>query len=201
MSLLLKYRPYIIFSLIILVGLSIFFFVSGGYYPILSVNGRWISARTFWKNYRADSVYYQNFVQVYKSRIKDADLNSLKPSDLKRSVLTELIESILVDEEVRKELGSNLGGLVEDRIGKINQDSEFKKTAEKVYGLDYNDFKDEVLVPLAKEEILAGRLFLQGKKLDDWLASAKHSSKVKVFSTQFYWDGSEIKLRAGNDQK
>ncbi len=190
-----NHKPYFIFSFIILFGLAIFFVISGGYYPILSVNGRLISARTFWKNYRSDTVYYKNFVQIYQNQFKNADLSSLDINEVKRSVLTNLIENVLVGQEVEKELGNDLDSLVQDRINKINQNEEFKKTAEKVYGLNFDDFKNEVLIPVAKGEILSGRLFLQGKKLDEWLLSAKRASEVKVFSTQFYWDGKEVQFK------
>lgn len=191
----LRYKPYIIFSLLILVGLLAFSVIRSGYYPILSVNGRWVSARTFWKNYQADSIYYQNFLNIYNLKPDPSRKDeTVIPAQFKRLVLNQIVENILIGEEVKKQLGADLEALVSSRVNKIDQDAEFKKAAEAVYGLSFNEFRREILIPLAKAEILTGWLFLQGKKLDDWLSGAKQSSQVKVFSGQFFWDGSEVQF-------
>ncbi len=191
-----QYKPYIIFSFLIIFGFAVFILISGGYYPILSVNGSFVSARTFWKNYQANSVYYQKFIDAYRSSLEDkSKIESVNPNELKKLALTQIVENILIGAEVEKELGNDLDAIVSNRISKIDGDKELKKAAEGVYGLNFTEFKDEILVPLAKEEILTGRLFLEGKKLSDWLDAAKKSSQVKIFSGQFFWDGKEVQLK------
>jgi len=191
-----RYKPYVIFSAFIVFGLFVFALISGGYYPILSVNGSYVSARTFWKNYQASSVYYQKVMDAYSSTVQDkSKIKPVNVNEIKRLALTQIVENILISAEVQKELGGDLDTIVDGRISKIEGDKDLQKAAEGVYGLNFAEFKDEILVPLAKEEILTGRLFLEGKKLNDWLDEAKKSSQVKIFSSQFFWDGKEIQVK------
>ena len=190
------YKPYVIFSSFIVLGLLVFFLISGGFYPILSVNGSFVSARTFWKNYQASSVYYKKVMDAYSSTVQDkSKIEPVNTNDIKKLALTQIVENILISAEVQKELGGDLDAIVAGRISKIDGDTDLQKAAEGVYGLNFAEFKDEILVPLAKEEILTGRLFLQGKKLGDWLDEAKKSSQVKIYSNQFFWDGKEVQLK------
>lgn len=196
MAFLKQYKPYVIFSSFIIFGFVVFFLISGGYYPILSVNGNFVSARTFWKNYQASSVYYQKVMDAYSSTVQGkSKIEPVNVSEVKRLALTQIVENILISAEVQKELGGDLDTIVAGRINKIDGDKDLQKAAEGVYGLNFAEFKDEILVPLAKEEILTGRLFLEGKKLSDWLDEAKKSSQVKIFSRQFFWDGKEIQVK------
>lgn len=191
-----QYKPYVIFSSLIVFGLLVFFLISGGYYPILSVNGSFVSARIFWKNYQANLVSYQKIMDSYSSAIQDkSKIGPVDVNELKKYALTQIIENVLINTEVKKELGSDLDAIVAGRMSKIEGDKDLQKAAESVYGLNFAEFKDEILVPLAKEEILTGRLFLEGKKLNDWLDEAKKSSQVKIFSGQFFWDGKEIQIK------
>ncbi|MBI3588867.1 MAG: SurA N-terminal domain-containing protein [Candidatus Liptonbacteria bacterium] len=192
-----QYKPYVIFSAIILSGFLVFMVISAGLYPIASVNGHLVSARTFWKNYQADAVYYQAFLKSLgpddlKKTGQNQPPNTL---EIKRLVLTKLIEDVLISKEAQNELGNDLDSLVKSRIDKVDQNPDLQKAAEGIYGLALSDFKQEILVPLAKEEILTGRLFLKGQKFEDWLSDTKKTSHVSVFSSQFYWDGKEIQVQ------
>lgn len=191
-----KYRPYIIFLTFIIVGLTVFSIISAGYYPILSVNGHLVSARTFWKSYQAGSIYYQNIIEISGPNIPENEV--LSQFDLKRSVLTQLIENVLIEEGAKSELGDDLNYLVKNKISKLNQDKKTNEATQILYGLGFADFEKIVLVPLARQEILTGRLFLEGQDLEDWLEKAKKSSQVKIFSGEFLWNGSEVQARSDN---
>ena len=186
-----KYKQYILFISLISLGLIAIFVVSYGYYPILSVNGSFVSARTFWKNYQAGAIYYDFLRKNYKDDFKNNKV--LSDIDIKRSVLTQLVEDELVESEIKKELGKDLDYLVKNKIESINQDQKIKLTAQAAYGLNLADFEKIILTPMAKSELLTGRLFLKGEKLETWLAEAKKNSDVKIYSRNFYWDGTEVK--------
>jgi len=187
-----KYKHYIIFISLVVFGLLAFFLISSGYYPIISINGQMISARTFWKNYQAGSSYYQNIIATYKSDIKKEDI--LTEADLKRSVLTQIIENNLIDQEVHKELGNDLASLLDNKLNSFKNDANLQEAAQSLYGLPFPDFQKEILIPLAKQEILTGRLFLDGKNLDGWLLSTKKTSDIKIFSRDFFWDGETVQV-------
>lgn len=168
-------------------GLAILLLVSLGYYPIMLVNARFVSARTFRKNYAAESKLYQNFLKTSKSN----DQAPLASGDIARSALTRLVENRLIDEEARNELGEDLASMVREKIKLADGNPQIEKGAQVLYGLDLADFKDEILVPQAERDILTGRLFLKGIKIDDWLRDAKKSSRVVIFSGEFRWNGEE----------
>ncbi len=190
-----KYRPFIVFIGLICLGLAAIFLISSGYYPILSVNSRLLSARKFWKDYQANTVYYQNLISVYGSTAIFGNSSGTisNAEDLKISVLNKIIENSLISEQVKKELGADAEEIIQNKIKSLETDEVLKLSAQKMYGLSYDDFKDEILIPKAEQEILTGRLFLKGDKLEDWLLSQKKSSRVKLFSSEFYWDGVEVK--------
>ncbi len=193
MKFLSEYKPYLIFSGLFVCGLAVILIISSGLYPIALVNGKFLSARTLEDHLQAESIYYQNFLKTYTT--PDTKIEKITVEDLKKFILTKLIENVLVNNEVEKKLGNDLNVIIEDRIQKITQDQKLEKAATAIYGLTFEDFREEILVPLAKEDILAGRLFLEGQNFDDWLASAKKLSKVKIFSTNFYWDGEEVQTK------
>ena len=186
-----KKRALIVFSAVIVLGLLLFFLVSVGYYPVAFISGRILLAREFSRNYQAAALYYRNLVKTYKPDLPSE--KTLGPIDLQVSVLNQLVENRLIDQAAREEVGDDLTGLVEARVSKLQNGEDLKKAVQALYGLSYKDFEEAVLVPQAKLDILSGRLFLRGKKIEQWLTEAKAASKVVIFSRQFYWDGKEVK--------
>ncbi len=187
-----KYKSYLIFILIVGAGLSAMFLVSLGYYPIAVVNNHFINARTFLKNYEAASIYYQNFLKTYAAT---SSLNILEPSELERAVLTQLIENSLVEDGASREAGAGLKNLIEEKVDKAASEPGLENAVKVLYGLNLEDFKKEILRPQAERDILTGRLFLKGEKIDDWLKKAKKSSRVIVLSGRFYWNGDDVEMR------
>lgn len=187
-----KYKPYIIFTSLITLALLVIFIISSGYYPILSVNGHLVSAKTFWKNYQAGAAYYQSVKRAFSGNL---DGEEITPNDLKRSILTQLIENKLIEGKVREEVGTEMSSLVKEKITKLTSDPKIKQAAQAIYNLSLGDFEKEILLPMANQEILVGRLFLKGEKVETWLSETKKSSQIRVFSSQFYWDGEEVQVK------
>lgn len=192
-------KPYVVFFSIIAAGTVLFYLISSGYYPIAIVNNSFISARTFTDDYTAASFYYQNILKAYNSigAVSSTQASSSAPQiptklQIQQSVLNGLIESVLIDGGARKEIGKELDRIVEEKIAKAASARDMEKAAKAVYGIGFNDFKKEVLVPQAKRDALMGSLLLKGEKMDEWLANAKKTSRVVVFSDKFYWNGEEI---------
>ncbi len=187
------YKPYIIFVLLIVLGIAVLFLISAGYYPVAMVNGQIISARTFLKNYEAASLYYGNAVKTYRPILESS--SSLTTVQLQMSILDQLIENALIDVEVKKELGADFEYLLSNKMNSLTTDQELPRAVKTIYGLDMEEFKSEILAPQAEREILMGRLFLRGEKIDNWLANAKKNSSVRIFSSRLYWGGEEVKAR------
>lgn len=188
-----KYKPYIIFLLIVAFIFSVILLISLGYYPIVMVNRHFISKRTFLENYKAASVYYQNFLKTYQQNPPLEKVAS--PDDIQRSVLTQLIENSIVEDGARKEVGADLGRLVEEKVSQASKEPGLDKAVRTLYGMNLDDFKKEILAPQAERDILTGRLFLKGGNIDDWFQNSKKSAKVIIFSPQFHWNGDIVEMR------
>ncbi|RJP44345.1 hypothetical protein C4587_02095 [Candidatus Parcubacteria bacterium] len=187
-----RYRPYAIFLGLVLAGLAAFFLASEGYYPVLLVGDRFVSARRFSRGYDAASTYYRNLVETYDPGAPAEE--KLKPEDIQLSVLEQLVENVLVAEEAERRVGNEFSALVRSKVQKFGDDPELEKAAAVLYGLHYRDFEDFVLVPQAEREILAGRLFLEGEKLEAWLEEAKKSARVVMFSSAFKWKEGKMEV-------
>jgi len=188
-----KYKPYLLFLTLVVIGLIVVALISNGFYPVIMVNNNFVSARTFWKNYQAGQTYYLNMIKLYGPE----DYKSLTSDSLKLSILTQLVENAIIEDAVEDEVGEDVGILVSGKIEEFRNDNRIKEeSVQSLYGLDIGDFREEILIPLARQEVLAGRLFLQGKDFDEWLLEAKRSSSVKILSPQFFWDGEEVKIKS-----
>ncbi|MEK9179962.1 MAG: hypothetical protein AAB897_00935 [Patescibacteria group bacterium] len=185
-----RYRIYIIFSIIIALGVSAIFLVSQGYYPVALVEGDFVSAYEFAREYRAATIYYQNLLKTYGAAFEEKE--KISSADLELAVINSLIENNLIAKGARAETGEDFEYLLENKLSKFVGDAELEKAALALYGLEGNEFREDVLIPQAEREILAGRLFLRGEKIEDWLASTKQAAQVIIFSPQFEWNGESV---------
>lgn len=184
------YRKQVILALAIFAVLLVIFLISSDFYPILMVNGSAVSAHRFSKNYRAASLYQDNLEKTY-SRV-GITTERLSSKDLEVAVLNQLVEAKLIDAGARREAGGDLDYLVSGKIQKYDESRDLAGAAMSLYGMSYSDFREEVLVPQAKRDILAGRLYLRGEDIREWLRREKQAAQVIIFSKRFRWDGEKI---------
>lgn len=177
--------------LIAIVG-GIGLWITNGY-TIAVVNGTSIPVNEFSKNVRAASVYYGRVQESYDTAKKPAP--GLNEKDIKAAVLTQLVESVIIGEAAKREVGDELDALVEERIAKYRDDESLATASKNLYGLSKADFMKEVLVPQAKQDIVRGRLFLKGVSFDPWLKQAKKDAIVHIFSKEFTWNGETVAAR------
>ncbi len=185
-----RYRIYIIFLIIVSVGLSGLFLVSRGYYPIALVDGEFVSARRFVDDYNAALLYYNNFLKTYKPNAEESE--KISPSDLQLAVIGNIIERVLISHAARKEAGSDLDVLIAGKIDKYLGDPQLAQAASALYGWNMEDFKKNVLVPQAEREILLGRFFLRAQNFETWFSETKRSVTVYIFSPRFEWNGEAV---------
>ncbi len=183
-------KLYAVFFSAIAFGIAAISFVSYGYYPVAIVNGHFITAKLFANDYAIASAYYQNIVKSYGNSSSTAGV--LTSSEIQQSVLTGLIENVLIEDGARKEMGGDLSRLVNEKVSKATDIDGIDKAVKSVYGMSLDDFKKEILVPQAERDVLTGSLFLKGQKIEDWLSAAKKSSKVMILSGKFYWNGETV---------
>jgi hypothetical protein len=184
--------------LIILILILVFGIIANlNYYPVISVNNVPISAKKLNINMRAAIYYLNTYKKLQEERRLNqntsASLKELSQGEIKLFVLNQLIENELIHQEAEKRIGSNLKDLVNEKINNY-LNPELEIAALEIYGLNKNDFKNEILIPQAEKDILAGRLFLENKNIADWLKEQKKQAKVIVFDKKFKWNGENLEL-------
>ncbi|MFH0890446.1 MAG: SurA N-terminal domain-containing protein [Candidatus Liptonbacteria bacterium] len=173
--------------LAIILGIGL---VSLNRYPIATVNGSSISASRFWRNYQGAVRYYENA----KKTLPTEQVPTSTPSSLEiqAEVLNQLVEAELVSQGAEREVGRDLDFLVQNKISHYENNQSLAQAASTLYGMTYQEFRDEVMIPQAEKEILVGRFYMSGDNFDDWFAELKKSASVSIFSKGFRWDGNRV---------
>jgi hypothetical protein len=159
-------------------------------YPIAIVNGRMITAARFKENSASAQVYYQNLLKTYT---KDQKMD-LGADEIQAGVLSQLVDSVIINAAVREAVGADHEALVEAKIQKYTENASLAQAVPTLYGLNMAAFRREVLVPQAERDILAGRFFLEGKDMSDWLREKEKSAQVKILSSRFRWTGERVEI-------
>ncbi len=168
----------IISILIILaaIGLAL---VLQGYYPIAFVNWRPIFAKSLDTNYAVA-------LNFYKSQLNNNEIfnSSVAQEEIKRAVLTSLIEGKIIDSEIIKKIGKReFEKRIAEKLSKIDFDLSSDKTKEGIkliYGLSAEQLKEIVLTEQVKREIAMELFGSPDKGLNDWLGEKFKSSNIKI---------------------
>ena len=188
-----KIKFIFIILIILIIGIICWLIFSGNY-PVVIINWRIITMKNFNESYAASLNYYKQTQRVYGGDSQLLQLEEVK-NEIKRALLTSLIEDVLIDGELRKEVKSaDLERMVNNKIDNIKQDENTKKAAEILYGFSYEIFEEKVLAPMAKKEILGGRLYLNSKNIDDYLKEVRKKAKIIILLPGFDWNKKEIIL-------
>ena len=183
-----KYKIYFAISLAIAaVAVAIFFGMKKQ--QIAIVNGHAISEEQFRASMAHASVYYGNIQKAYGKGVTEGIPSA---SDMETGILTSLIEDELITEKLEADLGRVWSDLVSEKLKSVKDSPDTRQTAAVLYGMDWGNFKREILSRQARKDILSDQLFLKKQKIEDWLVVAKKAADVKIFSQKFSWDGSKI---------
>lgn len=165
-----------------------------GTYPVASVNGKLVHAGELEKLYRASLIYQNNLIVYYNQQSSSTALQAPPDSEVERSVLNQLVESRLIDAELRH--GHEPEVLKTLISGKLDQytPSDLEKQAT-LFGLSLDEYINHVLTPQTEHDLLWNSLFIQGKDANGWLAQAKADARVTLFSFTWKWDGKEVVAR------
>jgi len=197
----------IITVLIILVIVS-----AVGYFTATSKIAAFVNWRPIWKsdweeNVRASEQYFQ--AQSVTSESSKIDFSSpegeKKQAEIKKGILESMIEDEVV-KNLAKDLGvGNFNGKVEERISRAIANSgadsgskdNFYKGIKLLYGWEFEEFKDRVLNPQARREILEEEFLKDGKNLEDMIKEKKKSARIYVFLDSYEWDKEELRIVSG----
>lgn len=189
-------KKILIILLVVIIIAFIVFVLAGGYWAVAFVNKSSVSHREFNDWYGAALNFYQSNLKMAGKDPKVLDSDDAR-KELKRAVLESLVESKLIEEELKNRIGQSvLDMMVQEKINKTDINNEnLKKGAEVLYGLSTEKLKEIVLTPKAEEEILEGRLFSENKNLDNWLKEKKAQSTVIITLPGFFWENGEVKTK------
>lgn len=178
---------YLLFLTLIFLGLAGYYLVQQGWYPLLIVNGDWIWARDFQREYAAVVNYYRQILPKF-------DKNIL--IELKRATLDDLVVDSLIYNELTRRLDSNLSAEIENKISAaLAGKDDLAAMVKQLYKMKFAEFKEIILRPQAQREILAANLLSENKKLEDWISNERKKASVVILSTEFSWNGQEVITR------
>ena len=186
-----KKRIVILISSVIVIVIVIIIVAQS--YPIAFVNWQLISFQTFKKDSATAIYYYQKTLETYNKNDLAVIHSSEVKQEIERAVLDKLIENILIHQELRKRLKNNeLERMAENKIEEIIKGKDIEKKVKILYGLSLDEFKERILKPQARQEILASRLLLENKNFDEWLKDVKKQAKVDILLPGFEWNGEGV---------
>ncbi|KKQ22171.1 hypothetical protein A2999_00840 [Candidatus Wolfebacteria bacterium RIFCSPLOWO2_01_FULL_38_11] len=186
------------FLILVLIGISVFgsWVILTESYPVVLVNFKIIGAGDFSRNYASSLFYYKNAAKVYGKENSDLfDAEEVR-QEIKRALISSLIENVLINEELNKEINSlDLEKMIDEKIEKAVGEKEINRAAESIYGLSYDNFKTQMLIPQAKKEILEEKTALKGENFEEKMEELKSKAKVMIFLSGFEWDGKEVIIK------
>ncbi len=174
-------------------GIFLIVLVATKSYAVAEVNGTAVSVNQFKLNYVAANSYYSTLKNEYEKNNQKID--DLADKDIRADILNQLIEATIIGQGLQKEAGDEAEELVAKRIEEFTDDNTLATAAKNLYGFSSADFTREVLIPQAKMDILRGRLFLKNEDFKTWLADAKKSADVKIFSNDYTWNGEKVSAK------
>jgi len=184
---------WIIFLIIVLVGMSAYILINRGYFPIAVVNSAIITQRQYEKNLSAIYQYSDELEKVYQA--PDVPSAGNKKVELKRIVLQEIVENTIIHQDVKRRLGSSFDDIVDNKIKDLSGSEDLKKAASTLYGLTLADFIDLFIKPAAERELLDGKLLLEKTTFDDWFKEAKKNASVTLLVSGFFWNGDGVEVK------
>ncbi|MEK7144099.1 MAG: hypothetical protein AAB820_02075 [Patescibacteria group bacterium] len=186
----------IFFLLTAAIVVGVVYFVVTKSYAAAFVNFNAISAKSFENDFEAAFVYYEKALKTYNQGDAAVIESEEVKKEIQRAVLEKLIDNSIVHRELLARMSKKeLESVIENKIGKIEEKSrEIEEGIKNLYGFSLEDFKARVLTPMAEQEILEGRLFLENKNFDEWLKEEKVKARVIILISGFKWEDGQVKL-------
>lgn len=186
-----KKKFFIIFGSMVGLGLIGYYFIHSGFYPVAFVNSSLVSARNFDEASASVMRYYSQTLKIEgNERLKQAR------QEIRRATLDKLIENELIYNALDGKVGSNLSGLVENKIKNLKiESSNLKEAVSDLYGLSLERFKELVLEPEAWEELLTDELRSNKSDFNEWLKKERGEASIIILAPDLKWDGEKVTLK------
>lgn len=182
---------YLLIGAVALSGLLLLLAV--GAYPLAVVNGRVLWASTY-RSYVASALAYQQAAHDTYGASSTSLLAASAQGEqaLALTALDELVEQKIVEHGLDELVGDNAAELVENKIEDLAKEPQLPGASRALFQLDPASFREAILRPQAAREVLAGRVFIDGKTLEQWLAESRQAAKVRILSSTYRWEGGRV---------
>ena len=176
----------IIILIITIIIVIVAYLILSGFYPVALVNFNSISAHEWEANLTAAYAYYQ--------KTSNNSLSNAAQKKIQRVILCKLIREEIIHQELTNRVkNSELAAIIDNKVKNFTADSQTPELVKNFYGLSMERF-DKLLIPVAEEEILGGRLFIENKNLSEWLKENRKKARLIILLPDFSWDGEKVKL-------
>ncbi|KKS81282.1 MAG: hypothetical protein UV58_C0024G0006 [Candidatus Wolfebacteria bacterium GW2011_GWC1_43_10] len=160
-----------------------------GWWPVAFVNGSPVFAFEYRK---ATDLAYNYFVNYSKS---DSDKEDLK-EDSKKISLEGLIDEVFIDRKLQSEMkSSELKNKINQQVSQMLSEEETRQLLLDLIRLPEKEVRHYFLEVQAKNQILDGRLRLEGKNLINWLIEQRKKAEVIILLSDIEWTGEGIKFQ------
>lgn len=181
----------IFFTVSAIIFFTFFMVIFSGFYPVVLVNGKPLYFRT-WKKLEIASMRFAK-VQLEKIQKKPFDFSAKENAGLllqgRKETLALMIEDIIIEQQGKQltdDFEKLTGVRVEDALRKGKNTGQ---AAELFYGLSIGDFRELVLLPQARRDILREELEKKGQNFESRLTEIKKKSRVRMLFVPFKWNG------------
>ena len=167
-----------------------------GLWPVARVGAAPITYAAFRDNFMMADHFYRSNVKIGGKGDQAMSTKEVQ-RDLQRVTMEGLIDRILIDRELASRYSAgDLNRLIANKVEGIDLTSEMMvKAMRLMYGLTPEEFKELVLIPKAKQEILEGNLSLRNENFNDWLTAQKAAAHVSIFVPALQWNGKGVQVR------
>ncbi|MBI3045928.1 MAG: hypothetical protein HYY86_00065 [Candidatus Harrisonbacteria bacterium] len=185
----------ILFVIFMLFGTGAYFAVQNGWYPIALVNFDILTKKSVEKDSAAAFRYFQNALLASGSDPRQLEKPESR-KEIRRAVLDKLIVDSLIYQELQSKFPNEFRDIAEKNINQfVQNNNNVEQGAKLLYGLEWPDFKERILLPQAYREILEGRMFLNNENFSDWLVQKRGLARVIIFTPDLQWEDNGVKLR------
>lgn len=177
------------------VGIGGLIAMQNDWYPIAMVNFDIITRHAFERNYFTATTYYENAFMVYGKQQDQLEISQIK-KELTRATLDKLVFDSLIASEVVKRIGSSESGTIaEQKINEFMKAQDINTAVETLYGINFDEFKNRILIPQAYREILEDRMLLANENFDAWLSEKKQNSSIFIFFPGLEWQNNVVQVQ------
>lgn len=178
---------------IIIAGCACFFIfiiIFARLYPVAVVNGSPVWYRT-WDRYAMGIVH----ALIVQTRLTGTEFHpdGGMVSAIKKNSLNQLIEDIILA-KAGSTLFHDFNGISNQRIhDAIASSPDLENAALLMYGFTTEDFRNFILLPQSRREVIGNEFDKKKINVEAWLAGIKKKAHVRLILTPYTWDGDTIK--------